>query len=235
MMEQMKSSNIVKILLSIVFFISFSTGIYAAEFSVVPNSGSIRINKEFVTDIMIDTKGVEVVLARAVLTFDPSMIKVMKAENNASLFCSYPEDKQSIDNTNGVVVLMGFCQSGNGIGYKTEGEDDLFARITYASLKKGTVNIKWEYTGIDEEFNSIIMKDGSPTTSVLTSAPTDAKFTAYDPGNIVTPPPVTALGVTISWTMIIVGIGLVLLGIVVTTISLRYGNNKGIRTLIQDE
>ncbi len=233
--SRIMKNNIYKILITVITFLLFSNSLYAATFTIIPNSGTVRKDREFVTDIMIDTKGDSSLLSRVVLTFDHTKLKVIKAENNESLYCDYPEDKQSVDNTNGVIVLTGFCQSGNGVGYKTTGEPDLFARITYVPIKAGDIEINWEYSGIDEEFKSIIMKDGSPTTSILLSAPTDAKFKSVDTNIIVTPPPVTALGVTISWTMIIVGIILVILGIIITTISLRYTSKRGLRTLVEYE
>jgi hypothetical protein len=99
---------------------------------------------------------------------------VTKAERNDSLFCSWPEDQQTIDNAEGVVMATGFCQSGTL--YKTTGESDVFVRLTFEALKEGNLVLDWEYSGQDEAFKSVIMKNGSPTINILDSAPAKGTY-----------------------------------------------------------
>ncbi len=117
-------------------------------------------------DILIDSGGEELVEARAVITFDPSMLKVTEAKRNNSLFLTWPSDESTIDNENGVVMLTGFTQSGEGTLYSTDGDPDVFARLTFEILEEGETSLEWEYSGENESFKSVLMKDGSPPQNV---------------------------------------------------------------------
>ncbi len=135
-----------------------------AEFSLYPGSGNVDYEESFNLDILIDTKGEDVIEARAVLSFDPSVVKVVDAERNEDLFCNWPEDGQEIDNEQGVLMATGFCQSPP---YSTEGEEDVFARLTLEPQSEGPLNILWEYSGRDEPDKSVIMADASPPQNIL--------------------------------------------------------------------
>lgn len=224
------NSRYIKSVVLIFAFISlfFSPSLVSAAdatFSIRPNKGTVKENSRFVNDILIDTKGSEVTLARAVLLFNPKYIEVMKAEYNASLFCTYPSDDRTIDNTYGVVMITGFCQSGTSGLYSTEGDADVFARITYKVKTAGEIDIEWKFSGKDEPFNTIILKDGSPPSPVLTTKPEPAKFVVSgyvvddgDDGNGTTP----TTGYALSGTFILAGIFLVILGAIYS----KYGGEK---------
>lgn len=145
------------------------SAVNAATFSLTPDAGFVKPESRFTVDVMIDTEGEEVVQARAALSYDASKVKVLKAERNDSLFCTYPDSDQSVDNAAGLVMLSGFCQSGADILYLTGDEPDLFARIEFEVIgTSGDIDLAWEFTGNDEPFNSVIVKDGSPPTNILT-------------------------------------------------------------------
>ena len=148
------------------------------NFTLSPSTGFVITNADFTTDIKIDSAGKSLTLARAVLIFDPAKLKITKVEKNNAIFCQWPADQQTTDNTNGVVMLTGFCQSGASNLYKTVGNPDVFARITFKPLKDGEIKLEWEFTGNDEPFKSAILENGSPPLNVLTSRPTSALFTA---------------------------------------------------------
>ncbi len=188
----------VKIFLLTLFLILFSTDkTFAAEpsLSFYPKGGQV-LNKDqgFVVDVLIDTAGQEVVSAKFVILFDPSMLELTKAEKNNTLFDQWPADESTLDNDNGVIMLSGFTQSGTGNLYKTGEKPDILARLTFKTLKEGTTKLEWEYGGNNGVFDRVIMKDGSPTTNILNSEPEDATFVIgkdiLNPGNIDTGIPI---------------------------------------------
>lgn len=205
------------IALILVITIFTPTFVYAAAptFSTRPGSGKVIVGKVFVVDILIDSENNSLNYARAVLKYDPTLVSISKAQRNESLFCSYPEDEQSIDNTNGLLMLTGFCQSGVGAPYKTSGEADVFARITFKALKTGTVKLVWQHTGEDVPFKSVLMKDGSPPTNLLTTSPRQASFTIVKSVST-TPVPSTpntpSTGIALSFGLVGSGILLLILG-----------------------
>lgn len=228
---------ITTVLVGILFF--FSTGDVSAiggSFTISPSKGSVKVGKTFTVDVLIDTESQSVLLARSVLTFNPDYLTVTKAEYNASLFCSYEEGKQSIDNTNGVIVLEGFCQSGAGQLYKTEGSADVFARVTFSAKKAGSAVIDWEYSGSDQEFKSVIMKDGSPASNILDVKPAKATFTlsstSSGSGNGGNTP---ATGFFVSWSLITVGIICIISGIIYVYYMRKNRINSKLRTVVLDE
>jgi len=159
------------------------TSSFAAEpmLSIYPASGYIKLDSTFTIDIKIDSGDNNITMARAVIVFDPEMLEIVSVEKNDALFCDWPADKQSIDKTNGVIAILGFCQSGVGNTlYKTSGESDVYARIKLKALKNGEVTIFWPWTGKDEEFKNVLMADGSPTQNVLLTKPTDVTFEITD-------------------------------------------------------
>jgi hypothetical protein len=148
-----------------------------STFKLYPPSGQV-LNKDqgFVVDVLIDSGGQEVVSANFSLLFDPKVLQVKKAERNNSLFSQFPQDQASIDNKNGIVYLTGFTQSGTGTLYKTQGDPDIFARITFQVLETGETTLDWEY-GNDSNFGTGIYGDGSPPQNILKSKPSPATFT----------------------------------------------------------
>ena len=149
-------------------------------FKLYPPGGKV-LNKDqgFVVDVLINTAEQEIVSANFSLLFDPKILQVKKAERNNSLFSQFPDDQTSIDNKNGVVYLTGFTQSGTGTLYKTQGDPDVFARITFQVLEVGETTLDWEY-GDNADFGTGIYVDGSPPQDILRSKPLPATFTIGD-------------------------------------------------------
>lgn len=185
-------------------------------FKIRPDGGKVKLNSTFLIDILIDSKDNEVSFARASLKFDPEYLQVVKAERNSSLFCSYPEEEQKIDNEIGGLVVAGFCQSGVGTPYLTKGEADVFARVTFKALKQGEASLSWQFSGQDSPNMSVIIKDGSPPQNILLDSPKDSVFEIVKTTSSTTPKPVVvpSTGFNISIWFISSGILLVVLGFV---------------------
>lgn len=160
----------------------------SASYSITPSNGFVTEGSRFTIDVLIDTAGTEVTQARAVITFDPTRVRLYNASRNNSLFAQFPTDGQSTDNTNGVVMVTGFSQSGEDELYATSGEPDVFVRLTFDALRSGTVQFEWEYSGSDQPFKSVIMANGSPPQNILNTRPQSATFTIQ--ASSTTPPPV---------------------------------------------
>lgn len=141
------------------------------ELTLYPASGWIEYGKDFVLDVLVDTKGQEVILVRAVLTFDPELVQIKSAERNEDSFCNWPEGEQLIDNEQGMIMATGFCQSGVDELYATVGDPGVFIRLTFETIAEGILTINWEYSGIDEPLNSVIIADGSPPQNILNVDP----------------------------------------------------------------
>ena len=147
-------------------------------FSIYPNGGIVTNKDEgFTVDVMIDSAGEELVSARFVITFDPQYLQLQKTEKNNALFAQWPSDEASVDNANGVVMLTGFSQSGTDDPYITGDTSDIMARLTFKVLKIGKTSLGWEFTGSDDTFSSVMLKDGSPPQNVLKTKPTSVTFT----------------------------------------------------------
>ncbi|MBI2356905.1 hypothetical protein HYV12_02565 [Candidatus Dojkabacteria bacterium] len=201
------------LLLSLAILFLFEAGTYAADpsFSIYPSKGVVTVGKTFTVDVLIDSAGLDIAQARATLLFDPTMVKVVKPEYNASLFCSYPTDQLSVDNKYGVVMLTGFCQTGTDTLYKTVGGADVFARVKFEVKKAGTIKLEWNHDGTNKDFMSVIMKNGSPPTNALTKKPATATYTTSGTGSTPTPTfPNTA--VSFSWGALAAGILLISAG-----------------------
>ena len=188
--------------------------IYAQEqpeptFKLYPPGGKV-LNKDqgFVVDVLIDTAGQEIVSANFSLLFDPKVLQVRKAERNNSLFSQFPEDQSSIDNKNGVIYLTGFTQSGTGTLYKTQGDPDILARITFQVLEVGETTLDWEY-GDNANFGTGIYGDGSPPQNILRSKPDPATFTI---GEEVLSPSNLNTGFSVDKYIIATGVVLLLFG-----------------------
>ncbi len=180
---------LVKKYIKIITLVSFFTGMIfvsptlAAEpaFSIYPAGGIVtNKNEGFTVDVMIDSAGEELTSARFVITFDPEYLKLVKTEKNNSLFAQWPEDEASVDNTNGMVMLTGFSQSGTDDLYITGDEPDVMARLTFEVLKIGKTAFNWEFTGSDDTFASVMLIEGSPPQNVLKTKPTSVTFTIQD-------------------------------------------------------
>lgn len=172
------------------------------RFILNPKSGQLAVGQNFTLDIFIDSGGGNVSLARAVVTFDPTLVQVTGASRNNSLFTNFDEDEQTLDNTNGVIMVTGFTQSGAGTLYKTQGEPDLLARLTFKVLKAGPLRFDWEYSGQDQPFKSVMIADGSPPQNILTTKPESASFPIPTTGTT----PSTGLN---SWSVALFGGGII--------------------------
>lgn len=149
-------------------------------FSFYPDGGVV-MNKEegFVVDILIDTAGQEILSAKFTVLFDPETLQVTRAERNNTLFAQFPQDESTIDNTEGVVMLSGFSQSGTGGLYSTVGEPDVFARLSFEILQEGETELDWMY-GEDAIFDTAMYRDGSPPQNILLTKPGETIFTIGD-------------------------------------------------------
>jgi len=159
-------------------FVSPTKAASEPTFSLYPTGGVVT-NKAngFTVDVMIDSGGEALTSARFVITYDPAYIKVKKAEKNNALFAQWPDDETSIDNTNGVVMLTGFSQSGTDTLYKTKSTPEVMARLSFEVIKLGKTTLDWEFSGSDDSFKSVMLTDGSPPQNVLKAKPVSATFT----------------------------------------------------------
>ncbi len=175
----MKPRKLLTILIISIVPLFFSKPVEAAgaDFSLRPSSGYVALGEEFKVDLLIDSGTDEIMLARVVLAYDPRVIEVKNVERNDSLFCDWPEDEQTVDQDNGVIIISGFCQSGAGNLYQTASAPDVLARITFEPKKVGSTPLEFEWSGEDEPYNSVLMADGSPPQNVLLSQPRPGDFT----------------------------------------------------------
>lgn len=194
----MTSKKLVIYIFVLCIGIFFPSAVLAApSFSIYPSNGTIKdISKPFTMDVLIDSDGEDVTQARFAISFDPQKVKILKASKNNTLFDQWPEDESTIDNSKGIVMLTGFTQSGAGKTlYQTSGDPDVMARIEFEVIteKKDDIVFNFEYSGTDEIFKSVIMKDGSPPQNVLSTRPSSATFvlsgyrspsTAIEPSHI---------------------------------------------------
>ncbi len=164
-----------------IFFLWMTVSVYAGQFSVRPNGGYVNYGDDFYIDVLIDSEGDDISLARAVILFDPSLVKVKEVSVNNGIFQSFQEDKQIVDNTNGVLQIEGFSQSGTGRLYKTAGEPDVLARIRFETVYPDVLKLEWKYSGQNMPNDTVMMADASPPRNVLTSKPSDTTFTIQAP------------------------------------------------------
>ncbi len=166
-------SKLIKVgLFSTIFLLSGTSVVHAApSFSMRPVQQTVTNAREFTIEVLIDSDSKEIIKARAVVTFDPTLAKIVKAERNNLLFTQFPSNEQSTDNTNGVFMLTGFTQSGSGEPYVTGNSPDVFAKVTFKPLKDGIINFDWEFSGEDAPFKTVIVTDGSPPQNILTVKP----------------------------------------------------------------
>lgn len=193
--------------------LSFSfVGAFAQEpnFSLYPNGGTV-MNKDngFVVDVLIDTAGREIMSAKFALNFDPEVLQIKKAERNNSLFAQYPGDESSLDNENGLVMLSGFTQSGDGGLYVTGEKADVFARLTFEVLQEGETEIGWEYGENRNLFETVMYIEGSPPQDILTARNEPSVFVIGE--NVIDPSTVSP-GLSVDKYVLATGFVLVLFG-----------------------
>lgn len=132
------------------------------SFNLYPSTGYALLGKEFATDIMLDTGSEDLTMARAVFRFNPAKVRVTKAEHG-DLFCQYPEDEYTVDNSLGWVKLTGFCLDPY---YNSLGTEGLFGRITFVPLVEGETTFKFVQSYEDDEWESTMKDAGSPPLAV---------------------------------------------------------------------
>lgn len=182
----------------------------APSFSFYPKSGTVKdSSKGFTVDILLDSASESITKARFAVKFDPRQIQIVKASRNNSLFDQWPEDESTIDNSRGMVMLTGFTQSGGEKDlYVTQGDPDVLARLEFEVIteENDDIVLEFEYSGTDELFKSVIMKDGSPPQNALVSKPNSATFslTGYRSPNTAIEP--SHIGVVAGLLLIAVGI-----------------------------
>jgi hypothetical protein len=182
-----------------------------AEFRLKPGSGWIKHGEDFVIDVLIDTKGQDVTLARTALSFDPSLIQIVAAERNEGIFCEWPAQEQIIDNEEGLVVATGFC---NRPPYATkEGQEDVFVRLTLETIREDNLEIIWEYSGRDEPEKSVIMKDGSPPQNLLFASSAEAEPISGNYTISLLDPNIPDTNITTFKGYLILGVGIILASI----------------------
>ena len=235
-LSKMRVKKFLTIVFSFLFFFFFSSSAILAiepSFSFFP-AGGIIIDKSkgFTIDILIDTAEQEVVSAKFVVLFDPTVLRLTKAERNSSLFSQWAEEESSIDNDNGVVMLGGFTQSGTGSPYKTSGNPDIIARLTFEVLKEGETYLDWEYGTNNGVFDTNIMKEGSPPMNILTKKPSAVTF-QIGSGTL---KPDVKTGIFDSKYLIVVGAVLLLFGgFMIFTRPNFYRRGKGTIVVIGDD
>lgn len=180
------------------------------NFLFYPSNGTVKdSSKGFTVDILIDSAGEKISKARFAITFDPTQIQVTNASKNNTLFDQWPEDESTIDNQRGMLMLTGFTQSGSSIPlYLTGSKPDVMARIQFEVIteSKDDVVLNFEFSGTDEMFKSVIMKDGSPPQNILTSVSDPAVFSLtgfVSPSTAIEP---SHIGIVLGLLLIAVGI-----------------------------
>jgi hypothetical protein len=208
----MKVKTAIQLLLATFLFLLPVSKTLAAEpmLSFYPEGGVVsNPNDGFILDVLVDSGGEDLTSARFVITFDPSILQIQKAERNNSLFEQWPNDESTLDNDNGVVMLTGFTQSGSSDLYTTEGDPDVMARLTFEVVKEGNVTFDWEFSGSDDNFKSYLLKDGSPPQNVLDTKPSSVTFqigdVVYNPGSVNT-------GLSVDKYVLATGLVLILFG-----------------------
>jgi len=178
-LSSMRVKGFITIILVPLFLFACFTTVFSAEpsFSFFPKGGIVADkSKGFSVDVLIDTAGEKAMSAKFVVLFDPTVLRLVKAERNTSLFSQWPEDESTIDNDNGVVMLSGFTQSGTGDPYMTSGDADVMAKLSFEVLRDKTTYLDWEYDTNNGVFDTQIMKDGSPPFNILNTKPSAVTF-----------------------------------------------------------
>ena len=180
------------------------------SFSFYPPNGTVKdSSKGFTVDILIDSAGESISSARFAIKFDPTQIQVTNASKNNTLFDQWPEDESTIDNQRGMIMLTGFTQSGGTLPlYITGSEPDVMGRLQFEVITESEedVVLSFEFSGTDEIFKSVIMKDGSPPQNILTTISDPAIFSLtgfVSPSTAIEP---SHIGIVLGLLLIAVGI-----------------------------
>jgi len=234
-LSKMRVKKILTIIFIFLFFFFSTSAIFAAEpsFSFFPAGGLVTDkSKGFSVDILIDTAGEKAMSAKFVVLFDPTVLRLTKAERNSTLFSQWVEGESTLDNDNGVVMLGGFTQSGTGTPYATTGKPDVIARLTFEVLREKVTYLDWEYKTNNGVFDTQIMKDGSPPINILTTKPSAVAFQIGD----ATLKPDVNTGIFDSKYLIVAGAVLLLFGgFMIFTRPNFYRRGKGTVIVIGDD
>ncbi len=179
----MKQKKIVTYIVCTLLLITSAIKVSALSpsFSFYPSSGVVQDAQEgFTVDVLIDSGGYELSQARAMIKFNPKVIKLVKASKNSSLFDQWPLEESSTDNINGVVILTGMTQEDNEGGvpfYKTDTSPDVFFRLEFdvVTTQKEDIILSFEYSGQDQDFMSVLI-DSDTQNNVLAVKPQSATF-----------------------------------------------------------
>ncbi len=203
----------------------------AATMYLSPATGSHDSGEEFTVDIMIDTGGVDVQTARASLSYDPDIIQVI-AVSHSNIFCQFPDSGYEVDNTNGQMILTGFCQDEH---YGTVGDADILGRITFKGMSGGSVEVSFNFDGTDDDEMTYMKTPGSPPQTLDMTTPTDGTYTISGAAVQDDDLPETGLWENASVTF---GVSLVLLSIFVLIadaflpLVMKWLNQRGQRTIV---
>lgn len=208
----MKEKKIVGYLLCVLILFTSTIKVSASSpsFSFYPSSGVVENSQEgFTVDVLIDSGGYELEMARARIQFDPKVVKLVRASKNSSLFQQWPLEQSSTDNTNGVVILTGITDKENEEDipfYKTETSPDVFCRLEFDVIapEEESVVLSFEYTGQDQDFMSVIV-DGNTQSNVLTIKPQSATFSLNSQNIPETGISPSAMGAIVGIILILVG------------------------------
>lgn len=206
---------VVSLLLALVFCCFLPHKSYAAEpsFSFNPAGGYVRDEgKGFTVDVVINTGGQEIVSAKFVVLFDPTVLRLTKAERNRTFFANWPDDESTLDNDNGVIMLSGFTQSGRSGLYSSSPEGDVIARLTFSVLRSKTTYLDWEYDTNNGIFDTYMMKDGSPPQNILRSKPVAIVLQMAGGGDLKIDPSTVKTGIFDAKYLLIAGVILLLFG-----------------------
>jgi hypothetical protein len=208
----MKLKNLGAILFTLLILSISAVNIFAADasFSFYPSSGVVKdVNEGFIVDILIDSGSYEISKARAVIKFDPKIVKLREAYRNDNLFEEWVDGETSTDNVNGIVMLTGQTTDIEEKSYYvTEADPDVFARLEFDIVTTNTskpVVLDFQYSGEDEDLMSVILKSGSPSVNVLTTKPQSASFSIDGADVPDTAIDTNTLGIVIGVILILVG------------------------------
>ncbi|MFH1547354.1 MAG: cohesin domain-containing protein [bacterium] len=209
-----------------------STLAAGATMYLSPATGSYDSGEEFTVDIMIDSGGDDVQTARAAISYDSDVVQV-KAVSHSNIFCQFPDSGYEVDNTNGQMILTGFCQDEH---YATVGDADILGRITFDAVGGGTANVEFNFDGTDDADMTYMLEPGSPPQQLDMTEPTGATFTisgsATGGGDDL---PDTGIRVNVGITF---GVSLVLLSLFVLVADavlppvLKWFSQRGQRTIV---
>ena len=220
----------------VIIFLLLTQNTYAADGLMLfdKETESVSIGQEFSIDVKIFSDEEELILGRAVLTFDPDYLQITRILRNEDIFCDYDDDRQSADNENGVIVIEGYCQSGEDELYKTATDPDVFARIYFRPIIAGSTDIEWEHSGQNVDFKSVLMAEGSPPQNILKFAPSKMTINIQSVNNKTKTPQTNIFGVDnvlIGILLIVIGIAsFAVLSMIITLI--RYRGVRAYNTII---